>query len=115
MSIEHDYRTFALEFTKALAAREYDKAYVMTSWEYQQQTSLEQLQQSFKTVVPEDWGEMGPVDVGEIMTNWPGKQAADIGWIHVSIGGDVYSEAITVVVTLEDEGLKIREIEFGRP
>ena len=77
--------------------------------------SLEQLQQSFEAIVPDDWGEMGPIEVGETMTSWPGKQAADIAWVYVSIGGNVYSEAITVVVTSEDESLKIREIEFGRP
>ena len=30
-------------------------------------------------------------------------------------GGDVYSEAITVVVTLEEGELRVRTVEFGRP
>jgi len=49
------------------------------------------------------------------MATWPGKQPADIGWAYVSIGGEVYSEAITVVVTSESGEAKIREVEFGRP
>lgn len=37
------------------------------------------------------------------------------GWVYVSIGGDVYSEAVTVVVTMDDESLRVRDVEFGRP
>jgi hypothetical protein len=33
----------------------------------------------------------------------------------VSIGGNTYSEAITVVVTSENGQQRIREVEFGRP
>ena len=33
----------------------------------------------------------------------------------MSVGGDVYSEAVTVVVTREEGGLKVRAVEFGRP
>lgn len=29
--------------------------------------------------------------------------------------GDVYSEAVTVVVMLEADTLKVRTVEFGRP
>jgi hypothetical protein len=49
------------------------------------------------------------------MTSWPGKQPADLGWAFVSIGGDVYSEAVIVVVTSENGEARIREVEFGRP
>ncbi len=35
--------------------------------------------------------------------------------LNVSIGGDVYSEAVTSIVTLEGEAPKIREIEYDRP
>jgi hypothetical protein len=115
MTNEHDYRKFAMDFTKELAAREYDKAYAMTSKEYQRRITKEQLKDSFESIVPTDWGDMGPIEVGETMMNWPGKQHSDLGWVYVSIGGDVYSEAITVVVTSENERPKIREVEFGRP
>ena len=36
-------------------------------------------------------------------------------WLRASFGGDAYSEAITIVVTLENGSLKVRDIEFGRP
>jgi hypothetical protein len=44
-----------------------------------------------------------------------GKEPSDVGWAYVSVGGDVYSEAVTVVVTLEEGELRVRTVEFGRP
>jgi hypothetical protein len=49
------------------------------------------------------------------MEDWPGRQPSDAGWAYVSVGGDVYSEAITVVVTREGGVLRVRTVEFGRP
>jgi hypothetical protein len=46
---------------------------------------------------------------------WPGRESSDAGWAYVSVGGDVYSEAVTLVVTMEDGDLRIRTVEFGRP
>ena len=58
---------------------------------------------------------MGPVEVGQTMEYRPGRQPLDIGWPYVSIGGEVYSEASTIVVTSENGEAKILEIEYGRP
>jgi len=110
-----DYRQIALEFAKALASREYTKAYAMTSLGYRQKTTVDQLRTGFETIVPTDWGATGPIEVGQTMATWPGKQPADLGWAYVSIGGNLYSEAVTVVVTSENGEAKIREVEFGRP
>ena len=110
-----DYRQTALEFVKALAARDYPKAYAMTTQGYRMRTTLEHLRIAFETIVPTDWGPVGPVEVGQTMETWPGKLPSDMGWAYVSIGGDVYSEAVTVVVTSENGEARIREIEFGRP
>lgn len=110
-----DYRQIALEFARALAAREYPKAYAMTSQGYRGKNTVDQLRTGFETIVPTDWGTAEPIEVGQTMTDWPGKQPSDLGWAYVSIGGDVYSEAITVVVTSESGKARVREVEFGRP
>jgi hypothetical protein len=34
---------------------------------------------------------------------------------YASIGDDVYSEGVTVIVTREADALMIRSVEFGRP
>ena len=110
-----DYRGVALAFTQALARRDYAAAHAMTSRRYRQQTSVEQLRAAFEAIVPTDWKTVGPIEVGTTMTQWPGKEPGDAGWAYVSIGADVYSEAVTVVVTLEDDELRVRSVEFGRP
>ena len=110
-----DYKHVALAFTKALAARDYDAAYALTSRTYRESTSVSAMQAAFEAIVPIDWGTVGPVEVGQTMEVWPGREASDAGWAYVSVGGDVYSEAVTVVVVLEEGELRIRTVEFGRP
>jgi hypothetical protein len=109
------YAEVALEFAKSLAARDYPRAYGMTSHGYRQTNTVDQLRTGFEAVVPSDWGAVGPIEVGHTMTSWPDKQPADLGWAYVSIGGDVYSEAVTVVVTSEEGTPRVRAVEFGRP
>jgi hypothetical protein len=110
-----DYGQIALEFARSLAAREYPKAYAMMSHEYRQNRTLDELRVGFEAIVPRDWGAIGPIEVGQTMTSWPEKRPSDVGWAYVSIGGDVYSEAIIVIVMSENGGARIREVEFGRP
>lgn len=105
----------ALEFATALTKREYAAAYAMTSRDYQRRVSLGAMQAAFEAIVPEEFGPPMSVEVGLTMESWPDKQSGDAGWVYLSIGGDIYSEAITVVVTLDDASLKIRHVEFGRP
>lgn len=110
-----DYQQAALEFARSLAARDYPAAHAMTSRSFQAVTSPGQLKNAFESIVPLDWGPVEPVELGETMTSWPGKQATDLGWVYVSIGGDVYSEAVSVIVMSENGSARIREVEFGRP
>jgi hypothetical protein len=55
------------------------------------------------------------VEVSHVMETWPSKQPSDVGWVYISIGGEVYSEAVSVIVMLEADTLKVRSVEFGRP
>lgn len=87
----------------------------MTSQEYRSRTTIDQMQTAFEAIVPTDWGTMGPIEVGQTMTTWQGKQPSDLGWAYISVGGDVYSEAVTVIITEENGEPRIREVEFGRP
>ena len=110
-----DYRRVALQFTQSLAARDYQRAYTMTAQEYRRTKTVDQLRTAFEAIVPTDWGAAGPIEVGQTMTSWPEKQPSDVGWVYVSIGGNVYSEAVTVVVMSENGEQKIREVQLGRP
>jgi hypothetical protein len=51
-----DYREVAFQFTEALTERDYDRAYAMTSQDYQRRISAERLRTAFEAIVPTDWG-----------------------------------------------------------
>jgi len=87
----------------------------MTSSGYQRTTTLDEMRVAFEAIVPTDWRTVGPVAVGHTMETWPDKQPSDLAWAYISIGGETYSEAVTVVVALEADTPKIRTVEFGRP
>jgi hypothetical protein len=109
------YAEAALRFATALTKRDYAAAYELTSNDYRNRMTLESMRAGFEAIVPEDFGPIASVDVGHTMEDWPDRQPSDAGWVYVSIAGDVYSEAITVVVASAQGSLRIRDTEFGRP
>ena len=114
MSLQ-DAKDIALKFSNLMSTRNYNDAYEMTSKSFKETFSAKEMQSSFEYMIPNDWGEVNPIEVGETMTNWPAKEASDIAWVYVILGGGVYSEALTLIVTSEDNTLKIRDVEYGRP
>jgi hypothetical protein len=49
------------------------------------------------------------------LEEWPGKRSGDIGWAYVSIEGDDFVEAVSVVVSAVGDKHLIREVQWGRP
>lgn len=105
----------ALDFAGALARRDYRAAYELTSREFQSGVSCQALQQAFESIVPDDWGVVDPIEVASTLEDWPAKQASDEGWLYVVLGGEVYSEGITLVAARDEGALKVRQVEWGRP
>lgn len=114
MPPEPDYVSVAIAFVRALVARDFDSAYAMTSSDYHRRMTPSAMQSAFESIVPADWAD-AIVSPGLTMDSWPDKQPSDVGWVYVSIGGDVFSEAVNVTVTLEGATMKVRDAEFGRP
>ena len=112
-----DFRAVALQFAKALAARDYSAAYGMTAQELRSRMSQGEMQAGFEAIVPLDWGPIDPIEVSGTLTEWrfPEKQPSDLGWVYVTIGGVAYGEAVIVIVTMENGEPRIRTVEFGRP
>jgi hypothetical protein len=73
------------------------------------------MQEDFESIVPMDWGPVDSIEIGTTMVDWPTKREKDIAWVYIGIGGDVYSEAVVVIVTEEENVPKVREVEWGRP
>lgn len=114
MSLQ-DAKDTALKFSKLMSLRNYADAYEMTSIKFKESFSATEMQASFEDMIPSDWGEISPIEVGETMMEWPAKESSDVAWVYMILGGDVYSEAFTLIITSEQNSIKIREIEFARP
>ena len=114
-----EYKKLALQFANALASRKYAVAYALTSSEFKKKNSLAEMQKSCESMLSiyptQEITHVEIFELEEAMTDWRGKQPEDVGWVYVSVGNENVVEAVTVVVTKEDEQLKIREVEFGRP
>lgn len=113
--VGEETKELAVAFARALSARAYDRAYSMTSSEYQERVSQEEMRAAFEAIVPPDWGQTEPIEVGLSLSDWPDRQGGDIGWVYVGISGDVYSEGLAVVVARTGNRQEIREVEWGRP
>jgi hypothetical protein len=110
-----DFKPAALAFTQALVAKDFPKAHALMTAEARRTVTPASLRSDFERMIPKEFGPIGAVEVGKTMTSWPDKRPADLGWAYVSIGGNTYSEAVIVIVALEDGAPRIRKAEFGRP
>jgi hypothetical protein len=50
-----------------------------------------------------------------MLEDWPAMQDGDVASIYISLSGDNFCEAVSVIVTQEDGDLRIRDLEWGRP
>ena len=109
------YKQIALEFTQALVDGNFDQAYAMTTAEFQKRESLESLKKNFlRMTVEQDFQISGSIEVGttEDASKFKYAKPGDAMFIYVSIPGDLWSEAVSVIV---NDSEKISSVEFGRP
>ena len=109
---ESSPENIALTFVQALVQGTFEVAHALLTPALQQQYSVERLQQVFEEMVA--YGETPPnaVEVMATLADWPGKTPEDWGWVYVSVAGDGYGEAVTVIV---QKNSRIRDLEWGRP
>lgn len=107
----------AQQFTEHLVDRNFFAAKMLLARDLAA-IDANQLKHSYERMIRLLHGEnTGQVDVCVMSSErgMPGMKPEDLGWVYVAISGDTFSEAITVIVTLEDGDAKIRDIEWGRP
>ena len=112
---ESEFITVARQFAEALVNGNFTTAHGLLSPSLGRELSLESLQQTYAAMV--DYGSGQPMVDGHIhtMTDWPSQRPGDVGWVYVSISAEDFGEAVTVIVSNEAGGLKISDIEWGRP
>jgi hypothetical protein len=105
----------AAEFANALVKGDFDRAHAMMSSSARLEWTAAALGEAYGAMV--EYFEAPPtlVQVVEVMSDWPGKVAGDVGWAYAAIVGDDASEAVIVVVCSEGGKPLIRTIEWGRP
>ncbi|UAW97799.1 hypothetical protein KEM63_13490 [Halopseudomonas nanhaiensis] len=108
-------REVAVRFAEALVAGEYEQAGQLLSSEAQRDYSAAQLRNDYRAMVAYGSGPAKVDGVLQFMADWPAREARDIGWAYVSISGDDFAEAISVVVAEHDGQPVVRDIEWGRP
>ena len=100
-------KELALDLAHKLKIRDYESAYAMLSANLKSNLSTAELRQCYEQMIPQDWGEIDPIELME---------GEDIPYLYVVLGGDVYSEAITIDrFVVEDGQARIDGLEFGRP
>lgn len=111
----------AQTFAELLVDGDFKAAHSMLAKELKRSLKAADLEREYTEMIGQ-YGEEGedlPDDLEVVVisseTGMPDMQAQDVGWVYVSIGGDGFSEAITVVVTQEQDELRIRTLEWGRP
>jgi hypothetical protein len=109
-----EWEQTAARFADELLARDFTAAHGMLTSDLKRHMTPRDLERNTEQLVHEESRAMDEPWVLTSMTQWPAKGFGDLGWAYVQIGGD-NNEAIAMVVTREDGGLRIREIEWGRP
>lgn len=117
MTLAHRERSLdiARRFAGALVAGDPVAAHACLTVEARAEWPPTALTEAYASMI--EYGD-GPASLDgftEYMDDWPDKRPDDIGWAYVSISGDGFSEAVTVIAADEHGSARIREIEWGRP
>jgi peroxiredoxin len=107
----------AQQFGDLIAKEDYSAAHRLLTTEAQQAYSPARLKESaegMRTYAP---GPITHVEVMEdfVLKEWPAKQEGDAASVYVSLDGDGFCEAVSVVVAEEGTQFRIRHLEWGRP
>lgn len=117
-SLSDDQVKIAVDFTQALVDGDFELASSLLAPEIRQIMTPEQLRLDYDGLIGMY---LSPASAQVVfdpqftMTDWPGRRPSDVGWVYVSIVGDDFVEAVSVILAEYDGELLIREIEWGRP
>ena len=104
-------------FGKLIAEEDYVGAHRLLTRAAQKVHSPAKLKKAVKTMTAYN---PGPIREVEVMTdmllyNWPDKEPGDLAWVYVSLVGDSFVEAVSLLLVEETDGTRIRQLEWGRP
>jgi hypothetical protein len=103
----------ALQFVQHLADGRYDEAHRLLAPEFAHMVPPSELQQNYESMI--SYGKGPAVKVWDAAWIGPGDQETDFGLVYVSVCGEDWLEGVTVLITEAIDGLRIRDIVWGRP
>jgi hypothetical protein len=112
------YQEVAVTFAAALVERDFARARRLLAPALREQLSesdlQEQLTSMYRLYAQSEPSRSRFVPEGTVET-WPGKQPGDLGWAYVSIEGDDFNEAVSVLISDVEGVPMIKKVEWGRP
>jgi hypothetical protein len=114
------YGEIAVAFASALAEGDFARAQGLLAPELRTQLSPAVLSEELHAMYDGyAGGEPTGIHYDEqfFMSDWPAKEPHDVGWTYVSIVGEAFVGAVTVIVAEVNDTLLtlIRAVEWGRP
>jgi len=104
---DENQKSIAILFAQKLVARDYCTALELCSEKLRSSVNERSLGEEFEAIIPLTWGK---VDSIRLEDNGP------LPFIYITLGGDVFSEAIIVhAFAIENGQPKIDRFELGRP
>jgi hypothetical protein len=111
-----EFTEVAHQFAAALVQGDYGVAQSLLSDSLKDIYTPAKLQQLYTEMLAYTDGALAEAtEVVTTMTEWPTKQAEDIGWAYVAINGQIFSEGVAVTVINEGGQPRIRDLVWGRP
>ena len=113
--IKTEHGKVAFEFANSIVNGNFSAAYELLTEQLKAEWDPNSLKEEYDEMIDYGQGPVTYIEVMNEMTDWPAKKENDVGWAYVAMNGDGYGEAIAVVVCSDNNQLRIREIDWGRP
>jgi hypothetical protein len=107
----------ARQFGEHVAAGDFEAAHALLTLDAQRLYWPELMRLAVAKMTAYAPGPIRRVEVLDefVLHQWPAKQPDDIASVYVALEGDSFSEAVSVVLTETPDGIRIRDLEWGRP
>jgi hypothetical protein len=107
----------ARQFGEALVAEDYDAARSLLTKEARRVNSADGLREDVERMIAHAEEPLQIAEVVEdgVLYDWPDKKPGDLAHVYVALSGESFTEAVIVILTTTDEGVRIRDLEWGRP
>jgi hypothetical protein len=107
----------ARRFGQLIVRQEYQAACLLLTKEAQSAHSPGTLKAAVNAMIAYARGPILRSQVCEevAIEDWPGKRPSDVGIVYVALTGDGFSEAVTLTLARELDGISIRDLAWGRP